>query len=149
MTKQDKLKTISWICLVLCFHLPVLVLAGCRPQDVQCDPVCVFNETTQQQECNLRAALIFTNSSEFEASLEKMTVVWDLSLKKIQEMKLLPDYLQISSNFYDDRCDQSMAMISAMDGHTKDCADVIFGPVCDYALGKFIGHFLLAPPRPT
>lgn len=66
-----------------------------------------------------------------------MQVVWQLSLHKVKEMKLLPDDLNIVSKFYDDRCEQSHAIISAMDGHFKDCADVFFGPVCDYALGNF------------
>lgn len=64
-----------------------------------------------------------------------MQVVWELSLQKISDMKLLPDNLNIVTKYYDDRCDQSNAIISLMDGHFKDCADVVFGPVCDYALG--------------
>lgn len=67
-----------------------------------------------------------------------MQVVWELSLQKISEMKLLPDNLNIVAKFYDDHCDQSHAMISAMDGHFDSCGDVIFGPVCDYALGKIL-----------
>lgn len=58
-------------------------------------------------------------------------------MEKISAMKLLPENLKIKANFYDDHCDQSRAIISAMDGHFKDCADVIFGPVCDYALGEW------------
>lgn len=65
-----------------------------------------------------------------------MQVVWDLSLQKIGEMQLLPQNLNIIGEFYDDKCDQSHAMINAMDSHFKHCADVIFGPVCDYALGR-------------
>lgn len=65
-----------------------------------------------------------------------MQVVWDLSLQKIKQMNLLPDNLNIVATFYDDRCDQSHAMIGVMNGHFNDCADVIFGPVCDFALGN-------------
>lgn len=65
-----------------------------------------------------------------------MQVVWDLSIQKISEMKLLPEQLNFDAKFYDDRCDQSHAMIAVMDSYIKDCADVIFGPVCDYALGN-------------
>lgn len=65
-----------------------------------------------------------------------MQVIWDLSLQRISDLKLLPDNLNIVGTFFDDRCDQSRALISVMDGHFKHCADVIFGPVCDYALGK-------------
>lgn len=68
----------------------------------------------------------------------QMQVVWDLALKRISAMKLLPDNVNIVAKFYDDHCDQSRAIISAMDGHFKDCADVLFGPVCDYALGNSI-----------
>lgn len=64
-----------------------------------------------------------------------MEVVWDIALQKVSQMKLLPDNLNIVAKFYDDHCDQSHAMISVMDAH-RDCADVIFGPVCDYALGN-------------
>lgn len=63
-------------------------------------------------------------------------------MQKISEMKLLPDNLNIVAKFYDDHCDQSHAMISAMDGHFDSCGDVIFGPVCDYALGNIPIGFL-------
>lgn len=49
------------------------VQSGCRVQEEKCSPVCVLNPKSSEMECNLRASLIFTNSSQFEASLQKVT----------------------------------------------------------------------------
>lgn len=60
-------------CLLMCLLVVCCVQAGCRKQDDKCDPICVINPHTKEMECNLRAILIFTNSSLFEASLEKVS----------------------------------------------------------------------------
>lgn len=73
----------------------------------------------------------------------QITTVWRLAWQKIEELGILPSNLNVTWKTYDDRCDASYALISAMDGHFKDCADVIFGPVCDYALGETEIHFTL------
>lgn len=63
--------------------------------------------------------------------------VLELAEQKIRELQLLPNNLNIKWIQYDDKCDASYATISAMDGYGMNCAHVLFGPACDYALGKF------------
>lgn len=62
--------------------------------------------------------------------------VLELAERKIRHLGLLPNSVRLKWTSYDDRCDASYATISAMDGYGKDCAHVILGPSCDYALGK-------------
>lgn len=62
-----------WIVFFLILHCKDLfVRAGCRMQEDKCGPVCKLNPITEELECNLRAVLIFTNSTLFEASLPKV-----------------------------------------------------------------------------
>lgn len=68
----DRVKrTFLILCLILACYVSN-VQSGCRVQEDKCPPVCGYNALTNELECNLRAVLIFTNSTEFEASLEKV-----------------------------------------------------------------------------
>lgn len=62
--------------------------------------------------------------------------VLELAEKEVRTRQLLPDNISIKWIPYDDKCDASYATISAMDGYGMDCGHVLFGPTCDYALGK-------------
>lgn len=76
---------------------------------------------------------------EFFLSAQLQVVpVLELAEQKIRELQLLPNNLNIKWIQYDDKCDASYATISAMDGYGMNCAHVLFGPACDYALGKFM-----------
>lgn len=66
----------------------------------------------------------------------------ELAEREIRKRHLIPDNLSIKWFPYDDKCDPSYATISAMDGYGIDCGHVLFGPTCDYALGKY-WHFLI------
>lgn len=61
----------------------------------------------------------------------------ELAEREVRKRQLIPDNLSIKWFPYDDKCDPSYATISAMDGYGKDCGHVLFGPTCDYALGKY------------
>lgn len=63
--------------------------------------------------------------------------VIELAEQKLRLQQILPENIKFKWTSYDDRCDASYATISAMDGYGMDCAHVLFGPACDYALGKF------------
>lgn len=63
--------TVDCLCLVIAFQV-AFVEGGCRIQEDKCVPVCVKNPLTQAMDCNLRAVLIFSNSTEFDASLQKV-----------------------------------------------------------------------------
>lgn len=73
-------------CLVVCLLIAcqvAFVEGGCRIQEDKCGPVCVHNPQTQAMDCNLRAVLIFTNSTEFEASLQKV-IHFILGIRKLK-----------------------------------------------------------------
>ena len=65
-----------------------------------------------------------------------MLPVIDLAIESIKKQQIIPPFLKVSVTFYDDQCDASYATVSTMDGTSKDCGHVLFGPSCDYALGK-------------
>lgn len=62
--------------------------------------------------------------------------VLHLAELRVRELQLLPASVRIEWLQYDDRCDASYATIAAMDGYGIGCAHVLFGPTCEYALGK-------------
>lgn len=62
--------------------------------------------------------------------------VLELAEREVRKRQLIPTDLSIKWIPYDDKCDASYATISAMDGYGIDCGHVLFGPTCDYALGK-------------
>lgn len=70
-------------------------------------------------------------------SLQVMPVL-DLARDEIRRLQLIPDYYDLKWIPQDDHCDASYALISAIDSYADDCVHVFFGPVCEYALGKFI-----------
>lgn len=48
--------------------------AGCRRQETfECEKVCRLNETTSKHECTLRLAVILSNNTNSEASLQKVS----------------------------------------------------------------------------
>lgn len=59
----------------------------------------------------------------------------DLAEEEIRRRQLLPENLTIRWIPYDDRCDASFSLLSAIDAYSDDCVHVFFGPVCEYALG--------------
>lgn len=63
--------------------------------------------------------------------------VLELAEREIRRRQLIPTDLSIKWIPYDDKCDASYATISAMDGYGIDCGHVLFGPTCEYALGKW------------
>lgn len=68
--------------------------------------------------------------------------VLELAELEVRKRQLIPDNLSIKWIPYDDKCDASYATISAMDGYGMDCGHVLFGPICDYSLGKYRHIFL-------
>lgn len=64
--------------------------------------------------------------------------VLELAEREVRRRQLLPSNLSIKWIQHDDKCDASYATISAMDGYGIDCGHVLFGPACEFALGKCI-----------
>lgn len=67
----------------------------------------------------------------------------ELAEKKIREDGILPDFVKISWNKYDDKCEPAMATISAIDAYAKNCSHLIIGPSCEYSVCKLrsLKHF--------
>lgn len=59
----------------------------------------------------------------------------ELAEKKIREDGILPDFVKISWNQYDDRCNAALATISMIDAYAKNCSHLIIGPSCDFSVG--------------
>lgn len=50
-----------------------LVAGGCRSQERDpCETVCIWNETSKEHSCNLRAAVILPQSTKVEISLPRV-----------------------------------------------------------------------------
>lgn len=58
-----------------------------------------------------------------------------LAEESIREMGLINENVTIEWMNFDDQCDASYSLISAIDAYADGCVHVIFGPVCEYALG--------------
>lgn len=51
--------------------------------------------------------------------------------------RYLPDNISVQFRYYDDECSQDKASGSVIDAvQDNKCIHVIFGPICDYSLGK-------------
>lgn len=62
----------------------------------------------------------------------------ELAEERVRQLQLFPAEVDFKWMQYDDKCDAAYATIAAMDGYGMNCAHVLFGPFCDYALGKRI-----------
>lgn len=62
------------------------------------------------------------------------------TLRKAEEVakntSLLHENVTLNVIDLDDNCEQAFATIASLDAYTEYCAHVIFGPVCDFCLGK-------------
>lgn len=134
---------------MLSWHLPPLMLslilllslgphvihAGCREEHRDsCEAICPPNSL---HNCTIRAAVILPASPIYEMSLQKILPALELAEQQIKKQQILPKNVKFEWMAYDDKCDASYAAVSAMDAYGKDCAHVIFGPACDYALGEY------------
>lgn len=72
-----------------------------------------------------------------------MRPVIDLATQQIRDLGILPDFIDIIWNEYDDKCDAAISTISAMDAYTKKCSHFIIGPTCEFSVGNFFCLFSL------
>ncbi|XP_039971238.1 uncharacterized protein LOC120782814 [Bactrocera tryoni] len=107
------------------------VSAACREESARaCEAIC----TPDGPDCTLRALLLLPDDDTYTASLRRTMPVLHLADQYIRENSLLPPQLNLEWMTGDVKCDAAYASIKAMDGIVKNCAHVVFGPVCDYAL---------------
>lgn len=146
---------------VVSLLLPGAVRAECRRQDVrQCEAICVPIESgrgviennstvnaqleTNQWKCELRIVVILPANTSIEASSPRVHPVLLKAEDYIRSQRIIPSSVAIRWIFYDDKCDQARATVSAMDGTGRDCGHVILGPACDLSLAPVarIGRFI-------
>lgn len=55
----------------------------------------------------------------------------------INSSGILPPFVNIKLDTWDDKCDPSYAQIATVDAYAgSKCIHLILGPICDYCLGK-------------
>lgn len=149
------LHMISTVLVIITLMLPT-ARGECRRQDTrQCEAICVpvategnvmkNNSTsvstqleTNQWKCELRIIVILPANTSIEASSPRVHPVLLKAEDYIRAQQIIPSSVAIRWIFYDDKCDQARATVSAMDGTGRDCGHVILGPACDLSLGKQI-----------
>lgn len=123
-----------------------IVIASCRyepsrPCEAVCQPQTVLQNIgkVRLSDCYIRALILLPDNETYLVSLEQTLAVLQVAEEYVHRTELLPNYIKFDWLPQDDKCEASYAVFKAMDGITKNCAHVIFGPVCDYPLGK---HFM-------
>lgn len=93
---------------------------------------------TNRWKCELRIIVILPANTSIEASSPRVHPVLLKAEDYIRSQKIIPSSVAIRWIFYDDKCDQARATVSAMDGTGRDCGHVILGPACDLSLGELV-----------
>uniref|UniRef100_A0A1A9WJI8 Receptor ligand binding region domain-containing protein n=1 Tax=Glossina brevipalpis TaxID=37001 RepID=A0A1A9WJI8_9MUSC len=134
-------RILLWILLFLSFTK--MVVARCRYEESrQCEAICqpqaVLQTTTvvELNNCHIRALVLLPDNETYLASLNQTLSVLQAAEDYLHRIDILPNYIKFNWLPQDDKCEASYAVIKAMDGITKSCAHVIFGPVCDYSLAS-------------
>ncbi|XP_001652227.2 atrial natriuretic peptide receptor 3 [Aedes aegypti] len=155
------LHMVSTVLVIITLMLPT-ARGECRRQDTrQCEAICVpvategnvmkNNSTsvstqleTNQWKCELRIIVILPANTSIEASSPRVHPVLLKAEDYIRAQQIIPSSVAIRWIFYDDKCDQARATVSAMDGTGRDCGHVILGPACDLSLAPVarIGRFI-------
>uniref|UniRef100_A0A1B0BBW1 Receptor ligand binding region domain-containing protein n=1 Tax=Glossina palpalis gambiensis TaxID=67801 RepID=A0A1B0BBW1_9MUSC len=116
-----------------------VVIAGCRYEPSRaCEAICQPQNTTKVElsNCYIRALILLPDNGTYLVSLEQTLAVLQVAEEYVHRTELLPNYIKFNWLPQDDKCEASYAVFKAMDGITKNCAHVIFGPVCDYPLAS-------------
>lgn len=111
------------------------VFGGCRNDNADiCESICSVQNGIYK--CELRALVLLPADNFYESSLTKALPVFQLAEDFIYNTRLMPSFIKIKWLPHDSKCDSSLSLVNAMDGITKNCSHVMFGPLCDYPLGK-------------
>ncbi|KAL7730938.1 hypothetical protein ACLKA6_014177 [Drosophila palustris] len=119
------------ISLLLCLLCMAGCQAKCRDEPARdCEAIC----DASGGNCSIRALVLLPNDDGYEASLQRVLPILKVAEQQIRATALIPSYIDFHWLAHDTKCDASLGVIRAMDGIIKQCAQVIFGPVCDYSL---------------
>jgi len=114
-------------------------LANCREEPArECEAIC----DASGRNCTIRALVLLPDDNMYQASLPRVLPILKVAEQQIRSKALIPPHIDFEWLAHDTKCDASLGVIKAMDGIIKQCAQVIFGPVCDYSLGEFRGYTL-------
>ncbi|EDW81069.2 uncharacterized protein Dwil_GK11858 [Drosophila willistoni] len=103
----------------------------CRDEPArECEAIC----DPSGSNCTIRALVLLPNDDMYQASLMRVLPILKVAEQQIRTKEMIPPYIDFEWLAYDTKCDASLGVIKAMDGIIKQCAQVIFGPVCDYSL---------------
>ncbi|XP_067613465.1 uncharacterized protein [Eurosta solidaginis] len=117
--------------LYLLLALPHTTYAVCRNVTARsCEAIC----SDVGLNCTLRALLLLPDDDTYLASMRSSMPALHLAEQYVRNNSLLPKQINFEWMTDDVKCDASYATFKAMDGISKSCAHVVFGPVCDYAL---------------
>lgn len=124
--------------LLLLLGLGLLCLGGCQARCREepardCEAIC----DAAGGNCSIRALVLLPNDDGYEASLQRVLPILKVAEQQIRSTALIPPHIDFEWLAHDTKCDASLGVIWAMDGIIKQCAQIIFGPVCDYSLGKW------------
>ncbi|KAL5290146.1 NPR2 family protein [Megaselia abdita] len=111
------------------------VLGGCRNDNADiCESIC--SSKYGNYKCELRALVLLPDNNFYESSLDKALPVLQIAEDFIYNSRLMPSFIKIKWLPHDSKCDSSIALVNAMDGISKNCSHVMFGPLCDYPLAS-------------
>lgn len=120
--------------LTLCILCLASCQAKCRDEPPrECEAICSDGDG---RNCSIRALVLLPNDDLYQASLQRVLPILKLAEQHIRSTAMIPPHIDFEWLAHDTKCDASLGVIRAMDGIIKQCAQVIFGPVCDYSLGK-------------
>ncbi|EDW34138.1 GL21727 [Drosophila persimilis] len=116
--------------LCLCLNLESCQ-AECRVEPARdCESIC----DASGKNCTIRALVLLPDDNMYQASLPRVLPILKVAEQQIRSKALIPPHIDFEWLAHDTKCDASLGVIKAMDGIIKQCAQVIFGPVCDYSL---------------
>jgi len=137
---EKKSRKKVFLFLLTCF-LSIIYISevdgSCREENVRdCESICTINTMTGQiNNCTVRALVLLPDDDYYISSLKQVLPILKVAAEYVRDLNSLPPYINFEWIAKNDKCDPSLAVINAMDGIVKDCAHVIFGPICDYSLG--------------
>lgn len=77
-------------------------------------------------------------TSSYVTSLAKVVPSLYLAVADAKAKKILPKGIEFSFTEYDDQCKADEGQISAVEAYASNRPHVIFGPTCEYSVGKSV-----------
>nr|CAH7726350.1 unnamed protein product [Callosobruchus chinensis] len=116
--------------------------SNCQPMPIQCKNVTQENACYLcggDGQCTVRVAVILPESDEYIVNQKRAKLILREAEQASRSEKMLSESITFIYNYYDDGCSQEKASESVIRAiQNNNCIHVIFGPNCDYALGKLI-----------